>query len=568
MTLNHLWRKFWPSAFNTDDATTVVSRADVVWQMLPAGVQLIGDAGPTPSAWKLAGLAYIVKDGTQRTISRVKLPRGTVFVKQIRPNSPRAWVREMLRPSKGRLEFENAVALRKLGIACVEPLALGEANSAWPGESFIITRALADVEAFDTFLESRMTAECPVHAQALRRQLARELARFIAAMHDSGVAHPDPHPGNFLVEVPANCVPRFTLLDVHAVRFGAPLTWEETRENLVLLNRWFQMRATRTDRLRFWKAYLLARSTLRDDNTQAKIVELETATLASNLRFWNGRNSRYLGTNRLFRRIKQKGVRAHRVHDFPDDLVRQWMQNPDAIFASQNLRMLKDSRTSTVAEVALETPNGTQRIIVKRFNLRSRFGFLKNLLRPSSALRSWLNGHQLLDRGIATARPLVLIQQRKYGISTTGYVVFEAVPDAHDISSAFLQSTSRCEKNAHIERIADLVRTMHERGVSHRDLKAPNILLNQEASPVLIDLVGVRTYRSITRKVLVRDLARLNLSFHNAPAVSRADRLRFLRCYLRWNLRGKHDWKSWWRAIAQVTEVKVEQHIQNQRPIA
>ena len=50
------------------------------------------------------------------------------------------------------------------------------------------------------------------------------------------------------------------LIDLNAVPLGAPLTWKQSRQNLVILNRWFVLRANRSDRLRFWQAYRSARS--------------------------------------------------------------------------------------------------------------------------------------------------------------------------------------------------------------------------------------------------------------------------------------------------------------------
>src|SRR5205823_8665547 len=127
----------------------------------------------------------------------------------------------------------------------------------------------------------------------VRRQLARALGQFRAKLHDAGVAHPDPHPGNVLVELSPSRVPRFALIDLHAVRIGRPLSWAESRANLVLYNRWFQLRTGRTDRLRFWRAYSGARRTL-PETTADRAGELERATLDSNLRFWAGRMPRCL----------------------------------------------------------------------------------------------------------------------------------------------------------------------------------------------------------------------------------------------------------------------------------
>ena len=232
-----------------------------VWHFSAEGAALFGPAGPAYPKWLADGTAEVVKHGPHRTVYRVALPTGTVYVKHCRINGPRAWAREAMRPPKARLEFENASRLRALGIGAAEPLAWGTPDTRWPGESFLITRDLAPAIPFTEFIESRFSVFSPDEQTRVRRQLARGLGRFLALLHDSGVTHPDPHPGNILVELPGSLVPHLRLLDVHAVRFGSPLSWAESRANLILYNRWFQMRCRRrADRFRFLgDTYRLAR---------------------------------------------------------------------------------------------------------------------------------------------------------------------------------------------------------------------------------------------------------------------------------------------------------------------
>src|SRR5205085_998135 len=103
-----------------------------------------------------------------------------------------------------------------------------------------------------------------------------------------------------------------------------------------------------------------------------------------------------------------------------------------------------------------------------------------------------------------------------------------------------------------IAEVARTIRALHSRRLSHRDLKAANILVRRWDAPPpapdqvhpsivrnllhvpegtvwLIDLVGVELFRRLKRRRKVQNLARLNASFHANSLVTRTDRLRFLR---------------------------------------
>ena len=144
-------------------------------------------------------------------------------------------------------------------------------------------------------------------------------------------------------------MPHFFLLDVHSVRFGPPLSWAESRDNLVLLNRWFQLRATRTDRARFWQAYRETQGTVELGAEPSR--QVEAATVASNLRFWAARTGRYLGNNRQFRKVKRGAIRGHAVKDLPNAVLAALLADPDAVFATPGAVLLKDSPSATVAVV-------------------------------------------------------------------------------------------------------------------------------------------------------------------------------------------------------------------------
>jgi serine/threonine protein kinase len=88
-----------------------------------------------------------------------------------------------------------------------------------------------------------------------------------------------------------------------------------------------------------------------------------------------------------------------------------------------------------------------------------------------------------------------------------------------------------------------MLRRMHDAGFSHRDLKAPNLLVAPSSGPgaapdapalgpVLVDLDGLRYGRRVPARRRARDLMRLSVSLDEWGVARRTDRLRFLRAYL------------------------------------
>src|SRR5262249_14828688 len=146
---------------------------------------------------------------------------------------------------------------------------------------------------------------------------------------------------------------------------------------------------------------------------------------------------------------------------------------------------------------------------------------LANLFRPPPALRSWQAGHALLDRGLPTPRPLAVLHRLRGGIRRDGFLLVEKVENAFELRPFLLRLRSLPRQDQRrrlgmlIERLARIVRDMHRWQISHRDLKAANILVQtaHEGSDMavwLIDLVGVVCWRHLALKRRVQNLARLN----------------------------------------------------------
>ena len=125
---------------------------------------------------------------------------------------------------------------------------------AGPGESFRRTGGVED-GPLGTFIETRLPSRATAWKRRIRLALAEKLGELMAKMHAVSVVHHDLHAGNLLLRLDRAGQPELYLIDLHAVRLGTPLGWKARRDNLIMLNRWFELRSDRPDRLRFWRAY-------------------------------------------------------------------------------------------------------------------------------------------------------------------------------------------------------------------------------------------------------------------------------------------------------------------------
>jgi tRNA A-37 threonylcarbamoyl transferase component Bud32 len=489
------------------------------------------------------------------------------------------------------MEFDRALAVAARRVPTVFPVALGErCSGSGPSDSFLITQGLEDTESLSDFIEKTLPRFEPGRQMRLRPLLATALGEFVARLHDAGIVHKDLHAANLLVRLGADDRPSLYLVDLHDVALGRALSWRASRENLVMLNRWFALRASRPDRYRFWRAYCRARQSIRGGwpggaRYEAGLTganrlafaesarDLEQRTWRSNLRFWRHRDRRCLVTNRYYYRLQSEAVVGCAVRDLDPGPMANLLADPDAPFQQPGVTLLKDSRSSTVAEFDLLVGGAVRRVIYKRFRVTAWSDPWLALVRRSPALRSWINGHGLRERCLPTARPLAVFHRRRGILAYEGYLLTEKVPHAVDLHR-FLTSLGdpgqgEARRNLHqrIEQLARLVCELHRRQVSHRDLKAGNVLVSPQAV-WLIDLVGVAPYRNLCRRRRVQNLARLNASFHQNAQVTRTDKLRFLRIYLQWGLLGRVGWKKWWREVCAATDKKIAQNARNGRPLA
>lgn len=544
--------------------------------------QLFGPVSLRLDEWLATGQASLIKHGPHRTVYHVCLPGFDFYLKHYRVHDIRARLRQLVRPAKARAEFERTLEVKRRGVPTFTPIGLGECHGGpAAGESYLLTKTLAGTEPVDAFIQRTLPQLDPHRRPGVRQRLAAALGRLMRQIHDAGIRHRDLHAGNVLVRLEGGDDLSLYLIDLHAVTLGRALGVRARGDNLIMFNRWFVVRASAADRLRFWHAYV--ESGEADLGSRLQPIDLERRTWESFRTFWLRRDRRCLGANKYFERLRRQGptglVTAHVSRDLDHADRDNLLANPDEPFQKSGIRLLKDSRSATVAEFDIRLRGEIRRVVYKRFRVTKWTDPLANLCRPTGSLRSWVLGHGLLDRALPTARPFAVLHRRHHGLVYESYLLAEKIDGCVDLHGflARLAELNPADRLAclriRIDQIARLVRDLHRRHLTHRDLKAANVLTPPPGRPApgygcwLIDLVGVRRCRRISPARRVQNLARLNASFLQSPAITRTERLRFLRTYLQWHLHGRQSWRDWWRDIERATCAKVMRNQRNGRPL-
>ena len=155
----------------------------------------------------------------------------------------------------------------------------------------------------DEFLENRLEQFPEPRRSRLRQRLATSLAVLTARLHNSGMTHIDFHPGNVLVRLGPDEMPELSMIDLDALRQTGRLGWASARQNLALLDHYFWLRSSRTDRYRFLKTYLANRTEQAPDPRRfAQGIEDSTRAWAE--RLWRRWGRRCRSTNKYFRTFK------------------------------------------------------------------------------------------------------------------------------------------------------------------------------------------------------------------------------------------------------------------------
>ncbi|RMF81054.1 MAG: hypothetical protein D6744_07585, partial [Planctomycetota bacterium] len=148
-----------------------------------------------------------------------------------------------------------------------------------------------------------------------------------------------------------------------------------------------------------------------------------------------------------------------------------------------------------------------------------------------------------LRAGIRAPRPVALTHALGGGGPRRAVLITEAIEPSAPLDEYWLELRETRGRRRRegvrelCETLAELIAHAHQAGLEHVDMHAANIVVCEQrgaSQAAFVDLQSARLGAALPDEAVVRNLAQLNQWFRRHASL--ADRLRFLRAYLRWRL--------------------------------
>lgn len=174
-------------------------------------------------------------------------------------------------------------------------------------------------------------------------------------------------------------------------------------------------------------------------------------------------------------------------------------------------------KTGGAASVGRVEVNG-RRLVIKRYNIKDVAHWFKRFWRPSRAWHSWREGNRLLFLGIATPKPLALLEKRVLGLRSKAYLVTEYLPGPDIIERFAPYVASGDAPEIELVALDKLFQQLISERISHGDLKGHNVFWHQDRWALIdLDAMCQHSSQSSFATAFARDRARF---MRNWPADS------------------------------------------------
>lgn len=180
------------------------------------------------------------------------------------------------------------------------------------------------------------------------------------------------------------------------------------------------------------------------------------------------------------------------------DSIAAVVNDLDVLLDNKNNVFYKNTAgdATTIAVVSIDG----HKFVVKRYNIRGFWHFLKNIFRKSYAHKAWFNIKVLKGLNIPTLTPVALIEKYIGPFKGKSYLITEYIENGIRGCDYFAEGEeAKPEWEQIVKNIADIAAKLKQAFIEHRDFQYGNILI-VGSTPILHDLEHMKYYQNNSPK--------------------------------------------------------------------
>ena len=194
---------------------------------------------------------------------------------------------------------------------------------------------------------------------------------------------------------------------------------------------------------------------------------------------------------------------------------------------------IASSQHSHVCKAILNNGGESLSVYFKGMDFKSPRDAIKQQFSKSRAIKAFEAELLLQSLSFGTPSTLLTGWRQRLFFKDSFFTLSAALIEYDDLYTtvAQLKEQSSSQKRAFIEQLAATIARMHNENIGHGDLRAGNVMCQQNGSWQFsfLDNERTRQYKKLPDNIRIKNLVQLNLLFN--PVISKANRQRFFNHY-------------------------------------
>jgi hypothetical protein len=229
---------------------------------------------------------------------------------------------------------------------------------------------------------------------------------------------------------------------------------------------------------------------------------------------------------------------------YKTELFATGIYSPHRFLEAYQVGVIDDVTRSKIVSAEIPTADSSMRMAVKSYHPRGITGVVKDMFRPSKAVREFLFAGKLFKAGFPVPEPLAALEQRRYRRIVSCWYFSREIVGAKSVYVLTAEEKTYGEwpdevRELFAKRLGRAAGEAHGKGYAHTDLNMSHMIVTP-VDPLRWDLVGPDVYfvdfeggrlypRKISKRLRLRDVSRFMRSFRKFA--THAECIAFFKAY-------------------------------------